>query len=290
VAQPAAADTISIAQYRQRLDQARGALVSARAAPQAARAGFIETANSLLVQTSAIALPYGGAMAVDDAGLTAGYNIPDAGLDAALARLDARIALVARLGNPAIDPATADARLRDVVTQSGPNATGDIFSLLGQLVLRFLSSLRNPDIDPRIVATSLGLLGIAVILFIVATLGRALPERVRREVLVRDGGVGASEDPAVHLRDADAAIAGGHPRDALHALFLYAIGTLAAREVIRYDPALTDAELLLRASGIPHADALRELVGIYERAWFGLREPTTTEARRARELALRVAP
>ncbi len=46
----------------------------------------------------------------------------------------------------------------------------------------------------------------------------------------------------------------------------------------------------MRAAAIPHADALRDLVGIYERSWFGLRDPSVDEARRARELALRVAP
>ncbi|HKW77783.1 MAG TPA: DUF4129 domain-containing protein, partial [Candidatus Limnocylindria bacterium] len=86
------------------------------------------------------------------------------------------------------------------------------------------------------------------------------------------------------------ALAGGHPRDAIHALFLYVIAALATREAIRYDPALTDRELLVRAAAIPHADALRDLVAIYERSWFGLRDPSSDEARRARDLALRVAP
>ena len=54
-------------------------------------------------------------------------------------------------------------------------------------------------------------------------------------------------------------------------------------------PALTDHELLLRAAAIPNADALRDLVALYERAWFGLREPDAAEAERARSLATRVA-
>ena len=74
----------------------------------------------------------------------------------------------------------------------------------------------------------------------------------------------------------------------MHALYLYALTALTARETIRYDPALTDRELLTRAAGIPHADALRDLVALYERSWFGLREPATEEARRARALAVRV--
>jgi hypothetical protein len=94
----------------------------------------------------------------------------------------------------------------------------------------------------------------------------------------------------VHLRAADAAIAAGRSRDALHALYLYVVTTLEVRETIHYDPALTDRELLLRAAAIPHADSLRDLVGLYERSWFGMRDPSRDEARRARDLALLVAP
>src|SRR5207245_89441 len=43
------------------------------------------------------------------------------------------------------------------------------------------------------------------------------------------------------------------------------------------------------ARGDPPADALGDLVALYERAWFGLREPATAEAERARSLALRAA-
>jgi hypothetical protein len=98
------------------------------------------------------------------------------------------------------------------------------------------------------------------------------------------------EDPLTHLRAADAAVTAGRPREAIHALYLYVITALASRELIRYDPSFTDRELLAATVAIPHADALRDLVAIYERSWFGLREPSGDEARRARELALRVAP
>ncbi len=216
-------------------------------------------------------LPSGATLAVDDSALVLGTDTRTAAVDAAIARLNAHIALVAQIGKPSIDPAFADARLREIV-------------------LRFISGLRGPSVDLPQIWPVVGMLGIAVILFIIATLGRALPERVRREVLVRGGTSDAQADPVVHLRAADAALAAGHPREAIHALFLYVIAALATREAIRYDPALTDRELLVRAAAIPHADSLRDLVGIYERSWFGVREPSTDEARRARDLALRVAP
>jgi hypothetical protein len=78
-------------------------------------------------------------------------------------------------------------------------------------------------------------------------------------------------------------------REAIHALYLYAIASLALREAIRYDPSLTDRELLARASGIPHADALRDLVSMHERVWYGLREASPDDAARARALATRAA-
>ena len=104
-----------------------------------------------------------------------------------------------------------------------------------------------------------------------------------------DRALARAEDPAAHRRAAEAALAGGRAREAIHELYLYVLRSLAARELIRYDPALTDHELLLRAAAIPNADALRDLVALYERAWFGLREPDAAEAERARSLATRVA-
>ena len=77
----------------------------------------------------------------------------------------------------------------------------------------------------------------------------------------------------------------GHPRDAIHSLYLYAFATLAAREILRYDPALTDHELLRRAAQLPRADALRDLVQLHERVWFGLRDASEPDVARARTLA-----
>jgi hypothetical protein len=267
--------------------------VNARASGGQVRAVLLGDAQSALRTTHQVALPSGDTLAVDDSALAAGIETTDAGLDAALARVNAQILLVSRIGSPAIDAATADARLRPIVEQqsaAAASANPDLIDALSRLILRFVSGLRGPAIGLAQLWPFIGTLGIAVILFILATLGRGLPERVRGEVLVRGGPSEERADPATHLRAADAALSSARARDAIHAFFLYAITALAARETIRYDPALTDSELLVRAAAIPHADALRDLVGIYERSWFGLRDPSVDEARRARELALRVAP
>jgi uncharacterized protein DUF4129 len=286
----AAADTLTIGQYRDRLDQVRRTLVSARALAPSSRAALVTDARATLGATTGLALGTAGTLAVDDSAL-ASLDTTDASLDAAIARLNAHIVMVSRIGAPAIDAVTADAKLRDIVAQNNASSGGaDLLDSLTRLIYQFLSGLRGPNVDLLQLLPVIGALGLAVILFILATLGRALPERVRREVLVRGGTTEERADPSAHLRAADAALAAGHPRDAIHALFLYAITALSTREILRYDPALTDRELLARAVAIPHADALRDLVNVYERSWFGLRDPSVDEARRARELALRVAP
>ena len=246
---------------------------------------------ALLRQTTAIQ-SRGETVPVDDgaiADLLAGAN----GANGALAILDAYIATADRAVQSGIDPATADARLREVLGNAGGAGTslsgiGALLEWISSRIAGFVSGLRGlPDLRflPWVVAA----FGIGLVLFIVATLGRGVRERVRREVLLPDRALARAEDPAAHRRAAEAALAGGRAREAIHELYLYVLRTLAARELIRYDPALTDRELLLRAAAIPNADALGDLVALYERAWFGLREPDAAEAERARSLAARVA-
>ena len=288
--QTALADTVSVSVYRDRLEAARTALATARAESVQSRGPAVTAARATLARTDAVELPSGGTLAIDDARLTERLDTSDAAIDAAIARLDARLALMRGVGSPAIDPATSDARLRDAVRGTAAQSGGTLLDLIAILIARFLAALRGPRLDIGWLWTAIGIVGVAVILFILATLGRGLPERVRREVLVSDRGAESRADPLVHLRAADAAVASGRPREAIHALYLYVITTLASRELIRYDPSFTDRELLAATVAIPHADALRDLIVLYERSWFGIREPSTDEARRARDLALRVAP
>ena len=252
---------------------------------------MLAQATALLRQTTAIQA-HGETLPVDDrplADIVAGAN----GANAALPILDAYIAVADRAVDRGIDPATADARLHEVLGNAGSAGTSlsGVAALLDWIsshLAAFFSGLRGiPDLSffPWIVAA----IGIGLALFIIATLGRGVRERVRREVLLPDRALARAEDPAAHRRAAEAALAGGRAREAIHELYLYVLQSLAARELIRYDPALTDHELLVRAAAIPNADALRDLVALYERAWFGLREPDAAEAERARSLATRVA-
>jgi len=291
LAQPlvAQADTVSPRDYRQRLIDARALVVQARAASGTARDSAVTRARLMILATTAVALPAGD-LQINDSALAERIVSSDASLDAAVALLDAQLALVSRAVSPSIDSAKSDAALRDVLraTESA-QASPSFIDSIARALQRFLAGLEGPRVDFGLVWPLLGILGAAIIFFVVATLGRGLGERVRTEVALRESAGADRADPARHLRAADDALAAGRPREAIHALYLFALTSLVAREAIRYDPALTDRELLVRAAAVPHADALRDLVALYERSWFGLRDPGADEARRARSLAMRVA-
>jgi multidrug efflux pump subunit AcrA (membrane-fusion protein) len=291
LAQPlvAHADTISPRDYRQRLTDARALVVQARALNGANRDAAVTRARLVLLATTAIALP-AGELAINDGALAERIVSSDAALDAAVALLDAQLALVSRAVSPSLDAAQSDAALRDVLRAvENSQVSPSFIDAVIRALQRFLAGLEGPRVDFGLVWPLLGILGAAIIFFVVATLGRGLGERVRTEVALREAAGADRADPARHLRAADEALAAGRPRDAIHALYLFALTSLVAREAIRFDPALTDRELLVRAAAIPHADALRDLVALYERSWFGLRDPGTDEAHRARTLAMRVA-
>lgn len=291
LAQPlvAHADTVSPRDYRQRLTDARALVVQARAVSGAARDAAVTRARLVLLATTAIALPAGD-LQINDSALAERVVSSDAALDAAVALLDTQLALVSRAVSPSIDSARSDAALRDVLRAvESAQASPSFIDSIARAFQRFLAGLEGPRVDFGLVWPLLGILGAAIIFFVVATLGRGLGERVRTEVALRESAGADRADPARHLRAADEALAAGRPRDAIHALYLFALTSLVAREAIRFDPALTDRELLVRAAAIPHADALRDLVALYERSWFGLRDPGADEARRARSLAMRVA-
>lgn len=222
---------------------------------------------------------------VDDGAVAGRIGTADAALEAAIADLT----LLARVARSSpLDPVAADARLRQMVGEQ--RALGGQVSLIDALsrwLARSLSGLEGAPPDPRVVVVAAGGIGLALLLVIVGILGRDLRERFRREIVLPELTAERAADPAAHLRAAEAAIRAGRAGEAIVALYSYAIAALAAREAIRYDPSLTDRELLARARTIPHADALRDLVDLHERVSYGLREARAEDAERARELALR---
>lgn len=287
----ASADTITIAQYSQRLLGSRALLTSAKSSVPGQRAAFVESARTLLRQTSAVRLADGRLVAIDDAAVAARVAPDDDALDRAVADIELLLLHVARVSSPgAVDPSVAQARLRELVgEQRVRDAPQTLATAIAAAITGFIASLRGAAPDARIVLVVVGGLGLALLLVVVGLLGRDLRERFRREVVAAELRRERASDPGAHLRAADAALAAGRARDAVHALYRYALAALAATEAISFDPALTDRELLVRAVAIPNADALRDLVSLHERVWYGLREPDSADSARARQLALRAA-
>lgn len=291
---PAAADTLTPTEYQARLREARTLVAQARAAPVAQRQPLVDRARALLLRTDAVRIEAGSPVRVDDAALAEGLATGDAQLTEAIAHLEASIAFAGQSASSTFDPAVADSRLRDVLGARERATAPTLATLLQRgidsVVSRVVVGLRELGIDPGAVGrVAVAGLALAILLVLAAIFGPALQERVRPESALPPDSTSRSGDPRLHLREADAALGGRRYRDALHQLYLYALTSLASGEAIRYDPTLTDHELLLRAAAIPQVTALRELVALHERAWFGLREPSRGDADRARALALRVA-
>ncbi|MDP9265553.1 MAG: DUF4129 domain-containing protein, partial [Chloroflexota bacterium] len=265
----------------------------ARSAPAGARQPLVDRARELLLRTDAVRTEAGSTLRVDDAPLAERISAGDAQLTQAIGHLDASIAFAGRDASDTIDPAVADGRLRDVLgaheSTTAPSLGALLQRAIDNVVTRVVVGLRELGIDPEAIGRiAIAGLALAIVLVLAAIFGPALRERVRPESVLPPDTASRSSDPKDHLREADAARGARHNRDALHQLYLYALTSLAAGEAIRYDPALTDHELLLRAAAIPQVGALRELVALHERAWFGLREPSGDDADRARALALKV--
>jgi hypothetical protein len=259
----------------------------ARNAPLAEREPMLAQARVLLRQTTEVQLA-DTTLAIDD-GPLADRLTPDA-VDREASELGRYIALMNTTLGRRVDAAAADAQLHSLTNDQQLAQRLNLGAIIGTLFQRFAGWLYDQvgRPDPNMLLNVQAVIGIFVALAIVALLIRGTRERIRRETVL---GMTAGErraDPALHLRAADDAFRAGRPRDAIHALYLYAFATLASREALRYDPALTDHELLRRAAQLPHVDALGDLVQLHERVWFGLRDAREADVARARALAVQV--
>lgn len=250
------------------------------------RGRLVEGARALLLATTALRLDDGTTLPVDDGVLAGRVTAEEASVEAATRAVDALGELAGR--SVTIDLPSADASLRQLVGEvRARDAQVSIADVLSRWLARWIAGLRGSPPDPRIVLVVGAGLGLALLVLVIAILGRGLRERFRREVVLPELRAERGPDPAAHLRGADEALRRGRLSVAVHELYLYAIAVLAAREAIRYDPSLTDRELLARAGAIPGAGPLRDLVALHDLVWYGLREAGADEAARARALAVR---
>ncbi len=261
--------------------------MQARASTAATRDALVARAQATLRQTTELRLGDGSLVPVSDAALADRITSAEGALDGAIAALSG-LADVAQ-GAP-LDEGAADARLKALVGEERTHeAQVSLTDLLSRSIARWLAGLRGSPPDVRVLIVAAGATGLALLALVLAILGRDVRERFRREVVLPDLVVDRRLDPALHLRRAEEALRSGAFRDAIHALYLYAIAALAARDLVRFDPSLTDGELLARARAIPHASALRDLVALHDRVWYGLRGARPEDATRARALALEAA-
>jgi hypothetical protein len=280
------ADTVDLAAYRSRLRDARTLLLQARVAADAQRPALVERVRTTLLQTTGVRTADGLVIALDDSSLARRLTATTAAIDAGIADVDQLVAIADRAANPPFDVAQANARLRDVAaaeeTRSGSN---DLFAAIGALLGRLFPSGAN--LPPGSVEVTLTIAGAGLLVVIGAILVRGVRERIRRETMQPGAHAEAAASAAVQLAAAERAALSGDPRAALHAFYRYAILTLAERRMLRYEPSLTDRELLERASSLPQVETLRELISLHDRAWFGLKGATVEEADHARALAER---
>ena len=280
------ADTVDLAAYRSRLRDARALLLQARVAADAQRPALVERVRTTLLQTTGVRTADGLVIALDDSSLARRLSATTAAIDAGIADVDQLVAIADRAANPPFDVAQANARLREVAaaeeTRSGSN---DLFAAIGALLARLFPSRAN--LPPGSVELTLTIAGAGLLVVIGAILVRGVRERIRRETMQPGAHAEAAASAAVQLAAAERAALSGDPRSALHAFYRYAILTLAERRMLRYEPSLTDRELLERASSLPQLETLRELISLHDRAWFGLKGATVAEADHARALAER---
>jgi hypothetical protein len=283
----ASADTVDLAAYRARLVDARTILLQARVAAATQRAPIIERARTALSQTTAVRTADGTTLVLDESRLVRRLGETTTAIDAGVADIDQLIAITDRALNPPFNVAKANARLGELASaEEARTGSNDVLSALAELLRRFLPS-PNASLPPGSVEITLAIAGAALLLVIIAILVRGVRERIRRETVLAGAQSEAAASAAVQLAAAENAALSGDPRAALHAFYRYAILTLAERRMLRYEPSLTDRELLERASSLPQVETLRELISLHDRAWFGLKGATTAEADHARDLAER---
>lgn len=296
----ASAEPIDLDAYRRALAEIQRQVEASRAAMGEARSAALARATATLDALREVrvgdavytAPPHGTIRALlargDDASLALAAGV----LSETVAALE-RPRGPGAPGGPGLDPERAR-RLLEAVFEGAdfervPDWRDALAELLRRVIAAIFPDLRAPIIGQEWVTLALAPVAVALLALVLGVSGGGLRERVRREVALRAAAGAPRSAARDHLIAAEAALHAGRARDAVRGLFLFALFALEERELLRVDPALTDRELLARAAGLASARDLANLVDVYERAWYGVREPSAAEVARARELAQRIA-
>jgi hypothetical protein len=290
----AAPEAMSREAYAAGLGRAATEVTTAQGLQGAARTQAIARATGVLEGLTAVQVgdvvyrpPHGAVMALLRSG--------DGGsLQRAAAILQETRALVAERGAlPEADPQTARRQLEAILLAPDFKPRYDwrqvLVAWLAGLLQRFFPHLDAPEAATWAIRGVIALFALALLTLMGAVLSRGFGERLRREAVLRTIVSAPALRARAHLAEAEAALQGGRLREAVRALYLFTLLSLEERGLLRYDPALTDQEVLARAAALEQVGDLEALVAVYERAWYGLREPTGPEVARARSLAGRIA-
>ncbi len=291
----AQADPIPLVEYERVLADARAQADIARGAQGEVRQLAVRRALTLLSGATEVRVGTAVYTAVPHATVRALLETgDDANLASASAMLDETLAAVRRAealggGDPAPARAFLDGVLRSPDFRRVPDWRDALTAFLRDLVADLFPDLRAPRVTQEQLTVLIGAAAVALLAFVASSSLRGARAKVTREALLARGSSPRGPSAADHLRAADEARRAGRLRDALRELFLGALLALERRGGVRVDPALTDREILARAAHLARAGDLEALVALYERAWYGLHEPSDVDVERASELARRIA-
>ncbi len=265
-------ETVPLATYWDRIAAARDDVRAARALTGADQRAKLDAAAATLDSMSAVALPDGSVVPVDNADLAHALRATAPDLDALERDLTARREAGRDRTSPS-PPAGADDRLRAVLARPEfqyqdesqfQQSLGEFFANLFDRIVRVLLT---PAVQYVIIVIGGLLLG-GVLLYVLQGMGGAAVTGTA----LRDLDAVADEDlnAAQAWQRATDLAAGGDYRTAVRYLYLSSLRFLEEAGRLRYDRALTNREYVRQVEGQPDlAEPVRAVVNTFDRTWYG---------------------
>jgi hypothetical protein len=238
----------------------------------------LEDASDRLTATTAVRLPGGATIAVDNGWLRAALQDAEPDLAAIGAHLGAILDALAQ--PPSAAPADARDRLKQLLDRppfKQPEATPapawwtDFWSWVG----RVLESLFRPvgraaSVSAEPIAWAIGIVGLILLLGVIAYIVRGLRRGMVADASAADDDPEANLTAKTALEQAGGLARGGDYRTAVRYLYLSALLWLDERGALRYDRALTNREYLERVRENSALSArLAPVVETFDRVWYG---------------------
>lgn len=146
-----------------------------------------------------------------------------------------------------------------------------------QNVLRYFPGLNDPALDlAEIVLLVAAVVALAAVLYYVFR--DLFTDFVASAALPPDAGDAAALSADAALQRAQDLSGGGDYRTAVRYLYLSALLLLEERDLLRYDRSLTNREYLRSLAGRPRlAAALRDVIEVFDRVWYGFQSLDAAE-------------